>query len=135
MELKRRSLERGRAWGYDTPTVLLGERIKALDLPENIPLKTVDQVEGLSPRLVLAYRSWLQGEDLRALLPKNTFYRYRTELLKHGIDLSTPPRKAEVSNVIPLWRYLVAEPVGVPEWAKGTPLYFDPSQYLKADAL
>ncbi len=134
MELKRRGLERGRAWRYDTPTVLLGERIKALQLPENIPLKTADLVEGLPARLVAVYKLWLQGEDLRAIFPKRTFYRYRTELLKHDIDLSTPPRKAEVSNVVPLWRYLVAEPVGVPEWAKGTPLYFDPSQYLKTDA-
>lgn len=131
-ELKDRGLETGRAWEYDTPNRLLTERINAMHLPENVPVKSDADFEGLPPRLVAVYKLWLQGEDIRGMFPKNTFYRYRTELLKKGIDLSSPPRKAEVSNVVPLWRYLIAEPVGVPEWAKGTPLYFDPAEYLRS---
>jgi len=32
----------------------------------------------------------------------------------------------EVSNVVPLFKVLEAVPVGVPDWAEGTPLYFEP---------
>lgn len=35
---------------------------------------------------------WRQGSDLRNLLPKNTYYRHRREILKAcGIDISVPP--------------------------------------------
>lgn len=129
MELKRRGLEVGSGWGYDTSYHLLQERLESMNLPENLPLKsTADGIEGLPARMVAVYKLWLQGEDLRQLYPKKTYYRYRAALLPHGIDLNTPPRKAETSNVVPMWRYLVAEPVGVPDWAYGTPLYFDPSK-------
>jgi len=130
MWLKSRGLERASAWGYNTARDLLKERLQAVNLPENLPLPvaSLDALEELPARLKLAYQSWVQGHDLRKLMSKATFYRYRSELLKFGIDLNSPPRKVEESNVVPMWRYLVAEPAGVPEWAIGTPLYFDPSK-------
>lgn len=133
MWLKRRGLETVMHWGYNTASDLLRERLGAVNLPENVPLVNQDQdLEHLPPRLRAVYKLWAQGEDLRNLYPKRTYYRYRAELLKEGIDLNSPPRKAETSNVVPMWRYLVAEPAGVPEWALGTPLYFDPSRPLRA---
>lgn len=82
-------------------------------------------LETFRPSLRMAYQSWEAGADLRAILPKPTFYKYRAELLKHEIDIATlVPR--EVSNVVPLFKSLEAKPVGVPDWAEGTPLYFEP---------
>jgi II/X family phage/plasmid replication protein len=49
-------------------------------------------------------------------LSRPTFYRYRTQLLKYGVDISTKSPK-EKSNVIPLIRVLEAKPVGIPDWA------------------
>ncbi|MBN4080008.1 hypothetical protein JYT60_02100 [bacterium AH-315-C08] len=30
----------------------------------------------------------MEGHGFKNILPKNTFYRYRRELLKYGIDIS-----------------------------------------------
>ena len=78
------------------------------------------------PALRLALQSWESGADLRAMLPKATFYKFRSELLPHGIDIATLQPREAVSNVVPLHRVLEAKPVGVPEWAQGTALYFEP---------
>ena len=80
------------------------------------------EIEGLPPRLLAVVKLWDQGEDLRNLYPKATFYRYRSELRKHGIDIASPPPKDISNNVIPLLRVLEAEHVAIPDWAKGTKL-------------
>lgn len=84
-----------------------------------------ETLDTFRPSLRMAYLAWEAGSDLRAMLPHRTFYKYRAELLPHGIDIATlVPR--EVSNVVPLFKSLEAKPVGVPDWAEGTPLYFEP---------
>ena len=68
--------------------------------------------------LRLAYIAWLSGEDLRTILPKNTFYRYRKKLKELDIDIVLIRDVDKVAdNVIQLIRVLEAEPVGIPEWA------------------
>jgi II/X family phage/plasmid replication protein len=71
------------------------------------------------------YLAWLAGNDLRTTMSKTAFYSFRSKLLPHGIDVSvcTP---SEISNVVPMIRILEAVPVGVPDWAIGTALYFEP---------
>jgi II/X family phage/plasmid replication protein len=82
-------------------------------------------IESLKPALRAAVAAWEAGHDLRAMFSRPTFYRHRRELLPHGIDIATlMPR--EVSNVVPLFKVLEAKPVGVPEWAIETALYFEP---------
>ena len=44
--------------------------------------------------------------------PKATFYRYRREFLKHGIDIAIRQSSKAIAQV--------------PDWAVGTSLYFDP---------
>jgi len=127
MELKRRGLNTGSAWRDESIIhSILKERIEALKMNQKMRL-TTEEITGLPPRLVAIYKLWQQGEDLRALYPRRTFYRYRTDLLKHGIDLTVPqPKKAEV---VPLIRYLTAEYVPeIPKWASNTPLYFEPQK-------
>lgn len=79
----------------------------------------------MRPSLRMAFESWRAGVDLRHTLPRRTFYKFRSELLPHGIDIATPLPK-ETSNVVPLVRVLEAVPARVPDWAEGTALYFEP---------
>ena len=82
-------------------------------------------LDAMKPSLRMAYQSWESGVDLRAILPTRTFYRYRAELLPHGIDIAALNPK-ETSNVVPLVRVLEAVPAPVPDWAQGTKLYWEP---------
>lgn len=79
----------------------------------------------LAPRLQATYQLWLEGHDLRAMFPKATFYRYRAQLLKHGVDIGVK-RPRDVSNVVRLVPILEGRPFQVPERFVGTPLYFEP---------
>lgn len=128
MELKRQSLNYAANWVDDVPSAvtatLLRDRFGGMTMTTTAHL-SADVLESLRPALRMAYQSWEAGSDLRAILPKPTFYKYRSELLPHGVDIATlVPR--EVSNVVPLFKALEAVPVDVPDWAEGTPLYFEP---------
>ncbi|WP_348239907.1 phage/plasmid replication protein, II/X family [Salmonella enterica] len=125
MELKDLGLNMLSAWKPETGVTLHREYVGRVNLPENIELPPAT-LEGLSPRLQLAYSAWLRGDDLRVTLPRKTFYRYRKALLEHGVDLLALRPKEPSSNVFPLRRVIELRPAGVPEWAKGTPLYFEP---------
>lgn len=125
MELKHLGLSMLSDWTPETGVTLHREFVGRVNLPENIELPP-DVIEGLSPRLQLAYSAWIRGDDLRVTLPKRTFYRYRAELLQHGIDIVSLRTAEAKSNVFPLRRVIELRPAGVPEWAKGTSLYFEP---------
>lgn len=76
---------------------------------------------------------WDAGNDVRMFVGKTKFYKDRKELLKHGIDISIVKQQDEsFVNVVPLKRVLEMKPVGVPDWAMGTPLYFEPRKLCKA---
>ncbi|MDN5691814.1 MAG: phage/plasmid replication protein, II/X family, partial [Acinetobacter sp.] len=115
LELKRRHLNVAANWDIDTAEVLLLEYISKLEMSDVYMLKD-DVLDDLPYRLRLTYQAWLNGDDMKAILSRPTFYRYRTQLLKYGVDISTKSPK-EKSNVIPLIRVLEAKPVGIPDWA------------------
>ena len=115
LELKRRSLHLASNWDIDTAEVLLLEYISKLEMSDVYMLKD-DVLDSLPHRLRMVYQSWLNGDDLKHILPHNTFYRYKRALQEYGIDISTKSPK-EKSNVIPLIRVLEAKPVGIPDWA------------------
>lgn len=125
MELKQRGLDVLANWQENTAAELYGEFVARLNVPDNIELAP-PVIETLKPRLRLAYNAWLHGEDLRAALPRKTFYRYRKELMAHGVDLLTLRPAEAKSNVLQLVRILEARPVSVPDWAIGTSAYFEP---------
>ncbi|EPP8768367.1 phage/plasmid replication protein, II/X family [Acinetobacter baumannii] len=114
-ELKRRSLHIASNWDIDTAEELLLEYISKLEMSDVYMLKD-DVLDSLPPRLRLTYQAWLNGDDLKSVLPRPTFYRYRKQILEYGIDISTKSPK-EKNNVIPLIRVLEAQPVGIPDWA------------------
>lgn len=116
LELKRRGLDLASNWTGETARMLLQTMfLDNLELSDNMIIQT-DVLDTLIPRLRLVYQSWVAGDDLKQILPKNTFYRYRRQLLEHGIDISIVQTESR-SNVIPLVRYLEAQPVGIPDWA------------------
>ena len=115
LELKRRQLHVASNWDIDTAEELLLEYISKLEMSDVYMLKD-DVLDSLPPRLRMVYQTWLNGDDLKQILPHNTFYRYKKALREFGIDISTKSPK-EKSNVIPLIRVLEAKPVGIPDWA------------------
>ncbi len=125
-ELRDRGLHRASRWSASVATTLLDERMSALELNDTITLAD-DLVQGLPGRLVSVYEAWRAGRDLRALYSKNTFYKYRRQLLGFGVDIArVQPRLVIAENQYPLGvslRELLAGPgVDVPEWARGTDL-------------
>lgn len=115
LELKRRQLHVASNWDIDTAEELLLEYISKLEMSDVYMLKD-DVLDSLPPRLRMVYQTWLNGDDLKQILPHNTFYRYKKSLREFGVDISTKSPK-EKSNVIPLIRVLEAKPVGIPSWA------------------
>jgi II/X family phage/plasmid replication protein len=129
MRLKDEHLDILANWKQETVTMLYTEAMAKLKVAENVELAP-EMLEGLKPRQRLVYTAWLRGEDLRATLPKKTFYRYRNELLEHGVDILTlRPSEPKRTN-LQLVNIITAVPVTVPDWAIGTPALFDPQAYL-----
>lgn len=108
-----------------TPESVHAEMMTKLNLSD-ATMRDPEYLEQLPARLRLAYDAWCSGADLRAMLPARTFYRYRAQLLPHGVDLAVKRPGREESNVIPLRVVLTGKRAEVPAWAKGTPLYFEP---------
>lgn len=129
MELKRLGLSRLSDWtlrdGVESVTAqLLFDKLGTLTMTTKSSLSQ-EILDTLKPSLRCVVAAWEAGTDLRSTLPARTFYRHRKELLPHGIDIATRLPK-ELSNIVPLHRVLEAKHVGVPDWADGTPLYFEP---------
>lgn len=127
MELRRRDLDYLCHWSRlgVTPSMVHTELMKQLTISEASMIDAT-ALDELPPRLQAVYQLWKDGHDVRTIYPRNTFYRHRTALLAFGIDIATvQPRRED--NVIPLRVVLVGKPLEIPAWARGTPLYFEPS--------
>ncbi|MES2182653.1 MAG: phage/plasmid replication protein, II/X family [Pseudomonadota bacterium] len=124
IQLKEKNLSVAQQWSESTPIELLIKYIESLNMSEQFSITPID-LAGLPARLIAVYKLWKEGEDLRAMYPKASFYRYRSEFLKQGIDIAIrQPSKPD--NIILLVRVLRPEAIAqIPEWAIGTPIYFD----------
>lgn len=71
------------------------------------------------PRLLQpTYAAWLSGADVRNMFSRRTFYRYRSQILKHaGVDISVPPPSRPTAEIIPLRRVIDVQPCARPDWA------------------
>lgn len=127
IQLKEKQLSVAAQWNELTPIEQLISYIGTLNMSEQFSITPAD-LDGLPARLIAAYELWKQGADLRAMYPRATFYRYRADFLKLGIDIAVrQPSKPD--NIIPLIRVLRPEAIAqVPQWAFGTQLYFDPKK-------
>ena len=91
--------------------------VKGLEMSSNMRL-TDDVIKTLPSAIAMAYMAWWGGADLKQMLAKNTFYRYRRKLKEYDVDIGIMrDSEQEDSKVIPLMRVLEAEPVGIPDWA------------------
>jgi II/X family phage/plasmid replication protein len=130
MELKRIGLGVGTAWlpldGVPFESLpLLRDKLGAMTMTTNRTLSD-DVIASLTSGQHTAYLAWLAGNDLRDTMSRPSFYRLRSKLLPHGVDIATLQPSEDRSNVVPLVRVLEAVPAQVPSWAIGTPLYFEP---------
>lgn len=73
-----------------------------------------------------SYQLWSCGCDVRQYVSRAKFYKDRKALLEFGVDISVAKPVETNVNVVPLRRVLELKPAGVPEWAYGTNLYFEP---------
>jgi hypothetical protein len=78
----------------------------AIQFNENAAMSTrPDLIEETLPRYLQGTVAiWRTGRDLRPLLPKNTFYRHRREIMAAcGIDIAVPPqRSADGVSMLPV---------------------------------
>lgn len=129
MHLKRSGLHKLHQWRENTASEVHHRHMSELHISDAYMLQP-STIDTMPPRLRAVYQLWLDGHDLRVMYPKVTFYRYRKQLLVHGIDVSVRQERKPESNVIPLRVTLVGKPAQIPEWAVNTPLYFEPKYRL-----
>lgn len=134
LELKRRKLHLAINWGDFTVFDSLQEILGGLEMTDNYNIPP-ELLEDLKPRFRAVYELWKQGHDLRAMYSRNTFYTYRRQLKDAlNIDIAVKqPRKQELpDNVVPFIRVLEPKMCEqVPDWVKGTDLYFEPRALFK----
>lgn len=113
-ELKRLGLRTVGEWSPETVDRVWREKVGRIEFMEGSVMDCSD-MEGVKPRLLDAYDAWVAGRDLRQGRPKASFYRLRREMKQvFGVDIAlVAPR----SNVVPLRRVIIAEPVHRPPWA------------------
>ncbi|MCR9653235.1 phage/plasmid replication protein, II/X family [Vibrio parahaemolyticus] len=129
-ELVKLGLNVGSAWFNIDTWELYKEYMGRVEMSSQKP---VDDIVSKLPRyLVSSYALWKEGYCLKTSIPKNTFYRHRRELMEFGIDISIPNSKEPVSNVVPLNRVIEMRPAGIPDWAFGTDLLFEPRKLALA---
>lgn len=133
MELDRMGLDSIQCWDETLQYDVYSSYLSRLEFSDNMKVTTaVSDLENLPPRLRGCVLLWLEGHDLRSMYSRAQWYRYRKDIMAAiGLDisLSPPKQRPDTSNVVPLMRVLEAKPMGIPEWAYGTPLYFEPPAY------
>lgn len=123
-DLKKRGLRWPTGWNSDSAGALWGEMMEKIQFAENV--KMTDEEERFLPSKVRAtYRLWRDGHDLPSLLPRRTFYRHKKLLAEHGINILASRPKIEASNILPFVRKIEAQPMGVPDWAQNSYLFWD----------
>ncbi len=121
-------------WSLDTGKLILLDHIGNLEMNNNFRLDN-EVLNTLGSRMKMAYLAWWHGEDLRNILSKPTFYRYRTHFKQYDIDIAMV-RDVEkpVDNVVPLIKVLEAQPVGIPYWAFEQGLVVAPTHEMPIQA-
>ncbi len=125
-ELEKQDYHYAANWTDETSREFFTQYLSKIQFSDQFRL-TNTALESLSPRLLLAHNSWVEGHDLRSILPKNTFYRYRREMMKYGIDISVSKPKNHIKP-IPIKDVIFRETVQTPQWALGTDIYFVPEK-------
>lgn len=73
----------------------------------------VDQLAELDKSTLACYRMWQAGDDLTTKYKKAMFYRHRSRLLPHGVDIAI---KSNVLNFQPRVKVIQLSPCPVPDF-------------------
>lgn len=80
-------------------------------------------VSDMPPKVRAAALLWIQGQDLRALYPRATYFRHCKTLRDYGIDASEPRRtdgrpNAEdaLERLLESYKTFSLRPLAAPEW-------------------
>lgn len=116
LELEKQGLRRLIGWDGERAMAMWTEKMAMIDFNEGVGSAAI--LEELPRKLRVYYVAWSTGEDIRNMLPRRTFYRYRLQLLELArVDIAIPPPKIPTAQIIPFRRVLEAIPAGRPAWA------------------
>lgn len=129
MKLKDEGLRVTSEWDESSGDRMMQRQLEQLSMLDNLALAD-DELADLPPRLLPIYEAWRAGHDLTKLYSKAQFYRHRSALLPHGIDIrQVRPRIVREKEAYPLGaplRSFLEAPLEPPSWAHGTPLLYQP---------
>jgi len=131
-ELKRVGLRSVSAWHDIDVQKLYNGYTSGLEFSENTMIITDEKIKKLPANYQNTYTAWIEGVDLRERFKRPTFYRHRRFLMNElniDIGIKQPTNRADMTNVIPLVRYLEAVPASTPEWAYGTDWLYEPNHF------
>lgn len=125
LELKRLDRLNVHDW---TPTQLndsYREYVGRIDMTNQLALPT-DVIQSIRRAFRDTYFLWEKGIDPSTMMPQNTFYRHRRELLPFGVDIAIPCDRETGADVIPLVRMLEGRLYEAPTWAYEEGMIFQP---------
>lgn len=113
VELKSRYLKQNNLWRMTQWGEGMEDRIYALFndvIGGEAHVDSFLEIPGRAGELAVA---WRDGADLKTRLSNGTFYRYRKELLKYGIDIAVP---SNVKRLRARVEVITLSPAVVPDW-------------------
>lgn len=125
LEVEHLDMRQGASWTEQAARQTYAAKIGALEMSEQIALPD-EAIKQLPTRLRSSYQLWKEGHDVRAFVARRTFYRHRKELKAFGVDIAEVRPREREREAVSLLPVLQGRWMGVPEWAVGTPFYFEP---------
>ncbi|MCN3044918.1 phage/plasmid replication protein, II/X family [Escherichia coli] len=101
LELKTINQSLGKSWTTETAMKLFTDYIGRIEMSQNVLLSD-EKIDKLPRYIQSTYLLWRQGSNLKTILPHNTFYRHRKELLTFGIDINFYCETPDKNNIIPI---------------------------------
>lgn len=115
IELKSRYLKQHNLWRFSNWVEGMEDRVYALFNDVVSATGNVDsylEIPGRAGELAVA---WRDGADLKKRLAQNTYYRYRRELLKYGIDIAVPSNITRLASRVQV-EVISLSAASVPAW-------------------
>lgn len=106
--LKQNNLWRFSCWGDDMESKVYALFSDVIEGKANVD--SFLEIPGRAGELAVA---WRDGADLKKRLSKNTFYRYRRELLQYNIDIAVPSNIERLKTKV---NVIDVSPLSVPSW-------------------
>jgi len=131
-QLDREGLRSVSAWYDEDVKTLYNWYTSKLEFSENTMTIVDEKIKNLPPKYQRTYRDWNHGTDLREIMKRTTFYAHRRFLMNElniDIGIKIPTDKPDMSNVVPLVRFLEATPAETPLWASGTDWLYEPNHF------